>query len=145
MNYVNQISVFVENKTGSLAHVTKLLADAGIDLRAFSIADTSEFGILRMIVDSPESAENVLKNAKVTVIKTPVLAVRLEDKPGAMNHVMTVLAANAISVEYAYAFVSRDREYAYVVLRVDEPGSVAEVLMENGLKVLGSEELEKLQ
>ena len=72
MNYVNQISVFVENKTGSLAHVTKLLADAGIDLRAFSIADTSEFGILRMIVDSPESSENVLKNAKVTVIKTPV-------------------------------------------------------------------------
>lgn len=145
MNYVNQISVFVENKTGSLSQVTKLLADAGIDLRAFSIADTSEFGILRMIVDCPETAEEVLKKAKVTVVKTPVLAVRLEDKPGAMNHVMTVLAANAISVEYAYAFISRSSGSAYVVLRVEEPGSVAEVLMENGLKVLGNEELKKLQ
>ncbi len=145
MNYVNQISVFVENKTGSLAQVTELLAEAGVDLRAFSIADTSEFGILRMIVDRPEIAEEVLKTAKATVVKTPVLAVRLEDKPGAMNHVMKVLAANSISVEYAYAFVSRDREFAYVVLRVDEPGSVAEVLMENGLQVLGNEELEKLQ
>lgn len=145
MNYVNQISVFVENKTGSLSRVTKLLADAGIDLRAFSIADTSEFGILRMIVSCPEKAERVLKGAEVTVVKTPVLAVRLEDKPGAMNHVMTVLSANAISVEYAYAFVTRDREYAYVVLRVDEPGSVSDVLTDNGLKVLSSEDLEKLQ
>lgn len=145
MNYVNQISVFVENKTGSLAHVTKLLSDANIDLRAFSIADTSEFGILRMIVSCPEKAEAVLKDANVTVVKTPVLAVRLEDKPGAMNRVMTVLSANAISVEYAYAFISRDREYAYVVLRVNEPGSVAGVLLENGLTVLGNEELEKLQ
>ena len=145
MNYVNQISVFVENKTGSLSQVTKLLADAGIDLRAFSIADTSEFGILRMIVDCPETAEEVLKKAKVTVVKTPVLAVRLEVKPGAMNHVMTELAANAIAVEYAYAFLSRSSGSAYVVLRVEEPGSVAEVLMENGLKVLGNEELKELQ
>jgi len=145
MNYVNQISVFVENKTGSLSRVTKLLAEAGIDLRAFSIADTSEFGILRMIVDGAEHAEDVLRKAGVTVIKTPVLAVRLDDKPGAMNHVMTILAANDVSIEYAYAFSSQERGSAYVVLRVDHPGAVAEVLTDNGIRILSSEELEKLQ
>lgn len=145
MNYVNQISVFVENKTGSLTAVTKLLADAGIDLRAFSIADTSEFGILRMIVDDPEATEEVLKRANATVVKTPVLAVRLEDRPGAMHHVMTVLSDNQISVEYAYAFVARSEDYAYVVLRVEEPGSVAQILIENGLTVIGGDTLSELQ
>lgn len=144
MKYVNQISVFVTNKTGSLAEVTKLLADAEIGLRAFSIADTSEFGILRMIVDQTEKAVDVLKAAHVTVLKTPVLAVRLEDKPGAMNRVMTVLSVNDISVEYAYAFTSHLQGSACVILRVEQPGSVASVLEENGLEVLGNEELEKL-
>ena len=144
MNYVNQISVFVENKTGSLTAVTKLLADAGIDLRAFSIADTSEFGILRMIVDDPQQTEDVLKKANVTVVKTPVLAVQLEDRPGSMHHVMTVLSANQISVEYAYAFVARGHEHAYVVLRVDEPGTVAQILIENGLTVLDGDDLKEL-
>ena len=145
MNYVNQISVFVENKTGSLTAVTKLLAEAGINLRAFSIADTSEFGILRMIVDDPETTEEVLKRASMTVIRTPVLAVRLEDRPGAMHSVMSVLADNGISVEYAYAFVARSEDNAYVVLRVDEPGTVAGILMENGLTVIGGDTLKELQ
>ncbi len=145
MNYVNQISVFVENKTGSLASVTKLLADARVNLRAFSIADTSEFGILRMIVDDPEAVEAVLKSNNVTVTKTPVLAVRLEDKPGSMNTVLETLAANGVSVEYAYAFVARAQDAAYVVLRVDEPGSVAQILRDNGISVIGGDELKGLQ
>jgi hypothetical protein len=144
MYYVNQISVFVENKTGSLANVTKVLANAGIDIRAFSIADTSEFGILRMIVDKPEKAMTVLNAERVTAILTPVLAVKLLDKPGAMNSVMAVLSAEGVAVEYAYAFVTRDREYAYVVLRVDEPGSVGAMLRENGFTVIGNDEIESL-
>lgn len=145
MNYVNQISVFVENKTGSLTQVTTILENEGVNIRAFSIADTSEFGILRMIVDDPDRVETVLRANNVTVAKTPVLAVRLEDRPGSMNRVMTVLAENDISVEYAYAFVARAQDAAYVVLRVNAPGAVAELLIDNGLQVLGDEDLKELR
>ena len=104
---VKQISIFIENKKGSLAEVTKFIADKKINLKALSIADTQDFGILRIITDKPDEARNMLKNEGYTVTATSVLAVELTDAPGSMASILSVLSESDISVEYTYAFVSK--------------------------------------
>ena len=106
--FIKQLSVFVENKSGRLAEITAVLAGAGIDIRALSIADTTNFGILRIIVDKPFEAEAALKEAGLTVSLTSVLAIGIPDEPGGFAAAMKALAAAGVGVEYMYAFISRD-------------------------------------
>jgi len=141
MYLIKQISIFVENKPGRLKAMTNILKDNNIDIRALSIADTKDFGILRLIVNDPDKTCEVLKNAECTVTITDVLAVGLEDKPGGLAVVMDTLFDNSISVEYMYAFFSKLEGQASVILRVNDNKNAADVLTKNGIKLLTSEEI----
>lgn len=133
---VKQISIFVENKHGRLAEITEIIARNNIDIKALSIADTTNFGILRIIVDEPEHAEKVLKEAGLTVSITSVLAVTIEDAPGGLASCLRLLADNSIPVEYAYAFVSQTANKACVVLRIEKDFKAMNVLKEAGYSPL---------
>jgi hypothetical protein len=141
---VDQISVFVENKPGRLAEIATILGDAGVDMRAMSIADTSDFGILRLIVDDPKRAQDLLDSAGCVVSVTPVLAVSIADKPGSLAKVLGVLSGADISVEYAYAFITRKQNDAYVIFRVEDNVRALEILTKHGVKTAGASELYKL-
>jgi hypothetical protein len=138
---IDQISVFVENEPGKLADVTKVLADADVDLRAMSIADTRDFGILRVIVNDAYGATNALKTAGYVVSLTKVLAVEIEDKPGGLADVLACLAKEAVSVEYLYAFVSRKAGNACVILRVEDTDRAVKVLVDAGVHTARADEL----
>ena len=114
---VKQISVFIENKKGSLAEVTKFIADHNINLRALSIADTQDFGILRIITDNPDKARDMLKEEGYTVTATSVLAVALDDAPGSMASILGVLSDSDVAVEYTYAFMSNIANKAYMICK----------------------------
>jgi len=130
---IKQISAFIENKPGRLAEVVGMFAKNSVDLRALSIADTTDFGILRVIVDKPEEVAVMLREAKVTVSLTDVIAVKLKDKPGALADLLKTLAAQDISVEYLYAFVARNSDNsAYVVIRVEDNKSASGILKDCG-------------
>ena len=133
---IKQISVFVENKQGRLADITKLLADNDIDIRALSIADTADYGILRLIVNKPEEAIKALKAAGMTVSITNVLAVAIPDVPGGFAHTISVLSDANMGVEYAYAFITPSDGQAYVILRVDDNERAIEVLKAGGISLL---------
>ena len=105
---IQQLSVFIENKPGRLAEITEVLAEAGIDIRAISVADTSDFGILRVIVDKPKEAVAALKQHGMTVSLTNVIAVGIDDEPGAFSKAVRLLADEGFDMEYMYAFISRD-------------------------------------
>ena len=139
--FIKQISIFVENKTGRLSAVTKLLGENGIDIRALSVADTKDFGILRLIVNNPDKACEILKNDSCTVSITNVIAIGINDKPGGLAAAMECLYAANISVEYMYAFISKSDSQAAVILRVDNNDKAAEALKENGFKMLTSQEV----
>lgn len=141
MVIIKQISIFVENKPGRLKAMTNILKDNNIDIRALSIADTKDFGILRLIVNDPEKTCKVLKDAECTVTITDVLAVGLKDKPGGLAVVMDTLFENSISVEYMYAFFSRIEGQASVILRVADNQKAADVLSNAGIKLLTSDEI----
>ncbi len=139
---IKQLSVFVENKPGRLLEITSVLGDNGIDIRAMSLADTTKFGILRLIVNEPGKAENILKEAGFTVSLTQVLALGLKDTPGGLAAVLKILKQAGIEVEYVYAFfVSCAVDYASVIIRVEDNDKAAEVLKENGVKLLDAEEV----
>jgi hypothetical protein len=138
---IKQVSIFVENRPGSLQEITAVLKDHDIDIRALSIADTTDFGILRMIVGEPEKAAEILNKAGFMVSVTSVVAVGLEDKPGALHGVLEILYNEGISVEYAYAFITRKSDGAYVILRVEDIQRAAEALKKGGVRVICSEEL----
>ncbi|MCI7335040.1 MAG: acetolactate synthase [Oscillospiraceae bacterium] len=133
---IKQISVFVENKEGRLAEITETIAKAGVDIRALSIADTTDFGILRLIVDKPHETEKVLRDSGFTVSVTSVIAVGIDDVPGGFAKPMRVLANAHIDVEYMYAFISRDTKKAYVILRVNDNATATKVLEEAGIVLL---------
>lgn len=130
---IYQISVFIENKPGRLVEIIGTLSNNGIDIRALSVADTTDFGILRIIVNDPEKAIKVLKAADVTVSKTQVIAVLLDDTPGALTKVLEILNDASISVEYAYAFITHSKNHACVVLRVEDNDKAIEVLSAKGV------------
>jgi len=135
---VKQISVFLENKSGRLAEVTKILGDNGIDISALSIADTTDFGILRLIVNQPEKAEKVLKENGLTVSCTSVIAIAVVDEPGGLARALEVLEKESIGIEYMYAFVGKTSNEALVILRVEAPDMAVKVLTENNIRVLSS-------
>lgn len=136
---VEQISIFIENKSGRLAEVTRVLGEAGVNIRALSLADTSDFGILRLIVDKTDTAKDVLKNKGFTVNKTEVVAVEVPDRPLGLNSILQVLDASRINVEYMYAFVERCGENAVIIFRFDDVEGAIRVLTEKGVKVLVGE------
>ncbi|MDR1019165.1 MAG: ACT domain-containing protein [Synergistaceae bacterium] len=138
---IDQISVFVENNLGRLAEVTRILGDAGVDLRAMSIADTTDFGILRLIVDDPARATDILRSAGCVVSVTQVLAISLADVPGSLARVLGILAGENISVEYAYAFITRKKDDAYVIFRVEDNERAVGVFAKHGVKTASSGEL----
>jgi len=138
---IKQVSVFVSNTPGSLTEITKMLAAHHIDIRALSIADTADFGILRLIVDKPDEAISLLRNEGVVVSITDVLAVHLDDQPGSLSAVLDVLADAQISIEYLYAFVTRKADGAYVVLRVEDADAANDVLIKNGVSLASPEDV----
>ncbi len=126
--YITQLSIFVENKFGRLAEILDVLAENDVDIRALSMADTSEFGILRMIVDDVEKAKVVLAESGVVVKSTQVIALPIDEKPGGLARVVKLMKDNNISIEYLYAFSNRELETAQVVMRVDDVKRAEEVL-----------------
>lgn len=129
---LKQISIFVENKPGRLAEITEVMAANNVDIHALSISDTTNFGILRVIVDEPEKAEKALKDAGFTVSITSVLSVTIDDTPGGLAGCLRLLADHNIPVEYAYAFVSQTAKKACVVLRIEKDFEALKVLEEAG-------------
>ncbi|MBW1988218.1 MAG: ACT domain-containing protein [Deltaproteobacteria bacterium] len=139
--HAEQISVFLENKEGRLAEVTRVLAEGGVNIRALSLADTSDFGILRLIVDDNEKAESILKDAGFTVRKTRVVAVEVSDRPGGLHEILDFLQKNGINVEYMYAFVRQKEDNAVMIFRFDNTDQAVNALTGKGFSVIRGEEL----
>ena len=138
---VKQLSVFIENKSGRLVQITEILGKNQIDIRAVSIADTTGFGILRLIVDDPDRAKMVLREAGFTVSITEVIAISIEDEPGGLSKALRVLSDAQISVEYMYAFLSREDKTAYVIFRVEDNDEAVQALRKAGIVCLSSEDI----
>ena len=139
---VKQLSVFVENRPGRLCAVTETLAEAGINIRAVSIADTKDFGIMRIIVNDTDKAVAALKDKGFIASAANVLAVIADDKPGSMASIMKTLYNDNISVEYMYAaFINKEKDSACLILRVDNNEKAETALTEAGCKLLTEEEL----
>jgi len=140
-----QITVFIENRLGRLAEVTGYLANENINLHALSIADTTEFGILRMIVSNPDKASRILKENNLMAQTTEVIAVAVGHTPGSLHKVLHKLEALKVSIEYMYAFISRHKDYdAIVILRLANQDMVVDKLKNSGIPILGQELLDKL-
>ena len=138
---VKQLSVFLENSKGRLASMTRALGDAGIDLLALSIADTTSFGILRAIVDDTDKAVAVLKEAGYTVNTTEVLAVLVPDSPGGLASVLGLLNDAHVNVEYLYSFVRKSQGNALILFKVDRVSEAARALNEAGIRMLDQPEI----
>ena len=139
-----QISIFLENKAGRLAEVTAILRDANVNIRALSLADTTDFGILRIIVNNNELAESVLKEQGFTVGKTNVLAVEVDDAPGGLNNVLDPLTAQGVNVEYMYAFANPQCKNAIMIFRFNDPEKALKILAERSIKVITGKEISDL-
>jgi hypothetical protein len=141
---IQQVSVFLENKPGRLASVAEVLRDNKINIRALTIADTSDFGILRMIVNRPEQAHEVLKKAGFTVKQNVVVGVEIDDREGVLYDVMHLCDQRGLNVEYTYSFVEQTSKKAVLFLRFEDPQKAIEVLGANGYRLLTDEEVRKL-
>ena len=133
---VKQISVYVENKAGRLAELTDYLNQHGIDMRALSIAEAEDFGVVRMIVDDAYKTSCVLKEAGYVVSITPVLAVEIPDEPGSLYKIMKILGDGGVNLEYTYAFLTRKQNTAYIILRVENNEKAVEVLGRQGIHTI---------
>ena len=142
--FAEQISIFIENKEGRLAEVTAILRDAGVNIRALSLADTTDFGVLRLIVNDNTAAETALKKEGFTVGKTQVLAVEVKDEPGGLNTILDPLWQNEVNVEYMYAFANAQHQNAIMIFRFDDPQKALTLLTEKNIKVIGAEEICRL-
>ncbi|HOY65040.1 MAG TPA: ACT domain-containing protein [bacterium] len=141
---VKQISVFLENKYGRMAEATEAIGEAGVNIRALSVADTSDFGILRCIVNDTEKALKVLREKGFTASATPVVAAEAPDEPGGLARLLKIPRDNNVNVEYLYAFVTKSRDNAVVILRVDEYEKLISLLEKGGVKVLTEQEVVSL-
>ncbi|MBS0014314.1 MAG: ACT domain-containing protein [Desulfobacterales bacterium] len=131
-----QISIFLENKAGRLSEVTGILWQNQVNIRALAVADTTDFGVLRLIVDDNAKAEQVLKNAGFTVRKTKVVAVEVADQPGGLHSILEMLYKSGINVEYMYAFVRQSGDNAVMIFRFDQPEEAIDVLSQNGVTIV---------
>ena len=141
---IKQVSVFAENRAGGILNVIKALGEAQVDIRALSVADTQGFGILRLIVDKVEKAREVLTEIGSIFSITEVVGVKVPDSPGGLSHVLTLMAANDINVEYLYAFVSVSGSSAYVVLRVQDNDQAIRILKEGGVDLISEDEIKAI-
>ncbi|BCI59738.1 acetolactate synthase [Solibaculum mannosilyticum] len=139
-----QLSVFIENKPGQVAEFTRLLHQNHINMHALSMADAQDFGVLRTIVDDSYKAACVLKEAGYIFSITPVLAVEIPDQPGSLVHILDLLDQNDINLEYTYAFTSRRRDRAYMIVRVADTEKACEVLNKSGVRLICQSELSDL-
>lgn len=141
---VRQISIFLENKAGRLAEVTSILGKAGINIRALSLADTTDFGILRLIVNDIDKAAKTLKDQGFTVGETEVLAVEVPDRPGGLGEILKIIQSAGLNVEYMYAFVERSSDNAVIIFRFDNVDEATRVLLGKGVTILNGERLYSL-
>lgn len=139
-----QISVFLENKAGRLSNVTRVFGEAGINIRALSIADTSDFGILRIIVNEPARAYKILKEAGFTVSETEVIAVEVPDSPGGLATVLEQMAEENLNIEYLYAFLGTSQENALVIFKVEDFTLTSETFKRKGIKFVEETQLYQL-
>ena len=138
---VEQISVFVENRSGQLGDVTRVLEKAGINIRALSLSDTTDFGVLRLMADDAEKARDALAAAGFTVGTTPVVAVDVADEPGGLGRVLSVLSEHGINVEYLYAYTQQESTRATIIFRFDRTEEAVNVLESRGFRVLGPKDI----
>jgi len=141
---VKQISIFIENRSGRLREVASVLGKNGINIRALSLADTSDYGILRLIVDKPDDALGVLKKANFTLSETDVIAVEVKDKPGGLAEVLDILGESDINVEYMYAFVEKSSNNAVMIFRIEDIDAAIKVFNENDINILSHEQVTRL-
>ena len=141
---VKQISVFLENKPGALSHMTKVLADSGIDMRAFSLAEASDFGIARIIVDDVYATTTVLRDAGFIHSVSTVLAVALSDTPGGLHQALVALEAARVNIEYMYAFLGGKKNSAYMIFRVTDEKAATQALSTAKVRLVEQEELSEL-
>ncbi len=144
MAEIKQISLFVENRPGRMAKVAKTLSDARVNIRALTIAEAGDFGVIRMVVDDPEKGHKVLKENAFTVSMTDVLAVEMMDKPGGLYEIVNTLGESGVNVDYAYAFVTAKAQKAMLILRVDDIAKARKALGEKGIKIATKEEIQAL-
>ncbi len=142
--FIDQLSLFVENKPGRLIKITKALANANVDMRAFSVADTSDFAILRLIVDNTEKALDVLNNEGIAVTVSKVIGLGIDDKPGSFAGILEILSEANISVEYLYAFISHHTDKAYFIFRVDREDDAVELFKKNNVLLLSTQDIANL-
>ena len=138
---IHQISVFLENRAGQLAEITRLLAENHINLRAISIAETADYGLARMIVDDAPKASNILLQHGDILSMTPVWAVEVPDKPAGLADLLAVLAENHIDVEYMYSLFAHRDGYAYMILRVSDEEKLTAALNSHNIKIVSGKEL----
>jgi hypothetical protein len=141
---VEQISIFVENKSGRLAEVTAILAKSGINIRALSLADTADFGILRLIVNDTEKTVTLLKDNGFTIGRNEVVAVQIPDRPGGLAGILSALQGKGINVEYMYAFTQKSEGNAVLIFRFDEIDKAVDSLQKTGVRILSGEEVQRL-
>ncbi len=133
---IKQISIFIENKSGRLAQITKLFGERGVNILALSIADTTDFGILRLIVSNPEVAERTVKEFGLTAKTTDVIGISIPHIPGGLAQALSVLSDDGISIEYMYAFATCSEDNAMVILKVSDNGEAMKILTNSGIKIL---------
>ena len=141
---VQQISVFLENRIGRLAEVTEILGNNGINIRALSLADTADFGILRLIVDDVEKAIKILKEEGLTMGETDVVAVEVPDAPGGLAQLLRILRDEGVNVEYMYAFVKAPAQSAIMIFRFEDTQRALDALSKNNLRILPGAELYRM-
>lgn len=142
--FTRQLSVFVENKPGRLAEITSALAEANVDIRAVSVSDTADFGILRLILNDPDKGQEVLQAHNCTVSLTDVIVIRISDQPGGLSSPMKLLFNSGISVDYMYAFISKNEQSACVILRVTDNQRAIELLRDNHVQIVTEEEIRNM-
>ncbi len=133
---ISQLSVFVENKQGSMSGIAEVLAEAGIDIRALTIADTTDFGILRLIVRNPEEAKKVLQEKNFVVTINQVVGVEVPDEVGGLARVLRILDDALINIEYMYDFLAIKKEKAYIIIRVENNAKTVDLLQKNGIRCI---------
>ena len=138
---LKQISLFLENKPGRLANACRIMAQEGINIRALSVADATDFGILRLIVDNPDLAEEKLKARGVIVSITDVVGIKVPDRPGGLADAMDLLGKEDISVEYMYAFVGKSGDQAMVILRMDDNAKGLEAMKKHNIDFMTPQEV----
>lgn len=144
MKLIKQISVFVENKSGRLSDILNVIGNSGIDISALSIADTTDFGIVRMIVNNPEKTAEILRNNNLVVKVTDVIALAVADKPGGLACEIEKLKNAGIAIEYMYAFIGKSDKGALVIVRVENPEKALEVLQNESVTIVSPEEVYRM-